>query len=77
MSKSFAYQVQLKSYVEAVQRNRIYQCDECDFAARKREEQKSHAETVHRDVAYQCDECDFAAVKREVLKTPQECRLSM
>ena len=63
--------------MEAVHRDEAFQCDECDFAAIKREELKSHAETVHSNVAYQCDECDFAAVKREVLKTPQECRLSM
>ena len=26
-----------------------YQCDECDYAAVKREELKSHVEAVHRD----------------------------
>ena len=40
-----------------------YQCDECDFAAVKREELKSHVEAIHRDGDYQCDEYDFTGVK--------------
>ena len=48
------------------------QCEECNFAAIKREELKSHAEAIHRVGAYQCDKCDFAAIKREMLKTHVE-----
>ena len=45
----------MQSHVEAVHRDGDYQCDECDFAAVKREELKSHVGAVHRDEDYQCD----------------------
>ena len=43
------------------------QCEECNFAAVKKEELKSHVEAVHRNGDYQCDKCDFAAVNRKEL----------
>ena len=46
---------ELKSHVEAVQRDGDYQCDECDFAAVQGEELKSHVEVVQKDGDYHCD----------------------
>ena len=53
---------ELKSHLEAVHRDRDYQCDKCDFTAIKREELNSHVEAVYRDGDYQCDKYMFAAV---------------
>ena len=49
-----------------------FQCEECNFAAIKREELKSHVDAVHRNGNYQCAECDFAAVKSDELKSHME-----
>ena len=48
--------------MEAVHRDGDYQCDECDFAAVKREELNSHEEVVQKDGDFHCDKCNFAAV---------------
>ena len=47
-------------------------CEECDFAAVKREELRGYVKVVYRDGDYQCDKCDFVAVKREELKSHVE-----
>ena len=48
------------------------QCEECNFAAIKREELKRHLKAVYRNENYQCAKCDFAAVNMEELKSHAE-----
>ena len=47
----------MKSHLEVIHRDADYQCEECDFAAVKREELISHTEAIHRVEAYSCEEC--------------------